>query len=100
MISKEVLALEPEVIAWRRHMHQNPELSFQEVKTTAYLTEELKKIPGLTLEFPTKTGVVAVLKGVQPGPAGLTEEPISVDGGKGKLFGQLPVGVKIQAQEK
>ena len=68
MISKEVLALEPDVIAWRRHMHQHPELSFQEVGTTAYLTEELKKIPGLTLEFPTKTGVVAVLKGVQPGP--------------------------------
>ena len=41
MISKEVLALEPDVIAWRRHMHQNPELSFQEVNTTAYLTEEL-----------------------------------------------------------
>ena len=68
MISKEVLALEPDVIAWRRHMHQNPELSFQEVNTTAYLTEGLKKIPGLTLEFPTKTGVVAVLKGAQPGP--------------------------------
>ena len=68
MISEEVLALEPDIIAWRRHMHQNPELSFQEVHTTAYLTEELKKIPGLTLEFPTKTGVVAVLKGVQPGP--------------------------------
>ena len=68
MISKEVLALERDVIAWRRHMHQYPELSFQEVSSTAYLTEELKKIPGLTLEFPTKTGVVAVLKGVQPGP--------------------------------
>ena len=68
MISEEVLALEPDIIAWRRHMHQNPELSFQEVHTTAYLTEELKKFPGLTLEFPTKTGVVAVLKGVQPGP--------------------------------
>ena len=31
MISEEVLALEPDIIAWRRHMHQNPELSFQEV---------------------------------------------------------------------
>ena len=29
MISEEVLALEPDIIAWRRHMHQNPELSFQ-----------------------------------------------------------------------
>lgn len=48
MISKEVLALERDVIAWRRHMHQYPELSFQEVSSTAYLTEELKKIPGLT----------------------------------------------------
>ncbi len=67
MISKEVLALEPELIAWRRHMHQYPELSFHEEQTTAYLTQELKKIPGLTLEFPTKTGVVAVLKGAQPG---------------------------------
>lgn len=67
MISKEVLALEPELIAWRRHMHQHPELSFHEEQTTAYLTQELKKIPGLTLEFPTKTGVVAVLKGAQPG---------------------------------
>ena len=54
MISEEVLALEPDIIAWRRHMHQNPELSFQEVHTTAYLTEELKKIPGLTLNFPPK----------------------------------------------
>ena len=26
MISEEVLALEPDIIAWRRHMHQNPEL--------------------------------------------------------------------------
>ena len=43
MISEEVLALEPDIIAWRRHMHQNPELSFQEVHTTAYLTEALKK---------------------------------------------------------
>ena len=39
-------------------------------------------------------------QGIQPGPAGLAEEPVGVDSGKGKLFGQLPVGVKIKAQGK
>ena len=67
MISKKVLELEPTLIAWRRHMHAYPELSFQETGTTAFLAEQLRKIPGLRLEFPTKTGVVAVLKGNRPG---------------------------------
>ena len=39
-------------------------------------------------------------QGVQAGPSGLAEEPIGVGGGKGELFRQLPVGVKIQAQEE
>lgn len=67
MISKEVLALESDMISWRRHLHQYPELSFQEVRTTAYLTGILEKIDGIELEFPTKTGVVAVLKGTSRG---------------------------------
>lgn len=67
MFSKEVLDLEPQIISWRRHLHAHPELSFEETETTCFLTEELKKIPGLTLEYPTKTGVVAVLKGTRPG---------------------------------
>ncbi len=68
MLSKKVQELEPRIIAWRRHLHADPELSFQEVRTTAFLAEELKKIPGLELSFPTKTGVVATLKGARPGP--------------------------------
>ncbi|NLU24650.1 MAG: amidohydrolase [Clostridiales bacterium] len=67
MFSQEVLALAPQVIQWRRRMHQHPELSFQEFSTTDFLKEELQKIPGLVLETPTKTGVVAVLKGTHPG---------------------------------
>lgn len=39
-------------------------------------------------------------QGVQPGPACFTEKPVGVGGGKGELFGQLPVGVKIKAQGK
>jgi len=37
-------AVEPKVIAWRRHIHQNPELSFQEVKTAAYIAEALRNV--------------------------------------------------------
>jgi len=67
MFLPKVQEMEPQIIAWRRHMHADPELSFQEFRTTAFLTEELRKIPGLKLSFPTKTGVVAVLKGARPG---------------------------------
>ena len=67
MFSKEVLELEPRLIQWRRALHQRPELSFEEVWTTEFLMEELGRIPGLTLQRPTKTGVVAVLRGDRPG---------------------------------
>ena len=67
MISKQVLDLEPQFVAWRRELHASPELSFQEVRTTEFLLEHLRRIPGLTIEQPTKTGVVAVLRGAHPG---------------------------------
>lgn len=69
MFSQEVLALEPQFIAWRRELHAAPELSFQEFRTTDFLLEHLRAIPGLELQRPTKTGVVAVLRGAYPGPA-------------------------------
>ena len=61
------LDLEPQFIAWRRELHAVPELSFQEVQTTEFLLKHLRSIPGLTIEQPTKTGVVAVLRGAHPG---------------------------------
>ncbi len=67
IFSKEVLAVMPRCIEWRRRLHQYPELSFEEYKTTAFLIEELRKIPGLELQMPTKTGVVAILRGAYPG---------------------------------
>lgn len=57
----------PHVVEWRRHLHQNPELGFAEVNTAAYIAERLR---GMGLEVRTgvgKTGIVAVLKGGLPG---------------------------------
>ena len=62
-------AAEPRVITWRRHIHQNAELSFQEVKTSAYIAEALRAMPGFEVQTGiAKTGIKAVLKGGKPGP--------------------------------
>ncbi len=58
----------PKVIEWRRHFHQNPELSNREYKTGAFVADYLKSL-GLEVRYPiAKTGVVAILKGGKPGP--------------------------------
>lgn len=62
-------AIEPQVIAWRRHIHENPELSFQEVRTAAYVAQALRALPGIEVFTGIgKTGVKAVLRGGRPGP--------------------------------
>ncbi len=58
----------PKVVQWRRHIHQNPELSNREFKTAKYIEVHLRS---LGLEVRTgiaKTGIIAILKGAKPGP--------------------------------
>jgi amidohydrolase len=59
--------LREQVVAWRRHLHQHPELGFQEHQTARYVEEQLRDMPGLHLSRPTETSVLAVLKGGKPG---------------------------------
>jgi amidohydrolase len=60
--------IETRVIEWRRHLHQNPELSNRETQTAAYIAEHLKKI-GLKVQTGVAhTGVVALLETGKPGP--------------------------------
>jgi len=67
MFSQEVLDIEPQVVAWRRRLHESPELSFEEQNTTAFVISELEKMPGVEIDTPTGTGAVAVLRGPRPG---------------------------------
>ena len=60
-------ALAPQLTAWRRHLHQHPELGFAEHETSAYIAAELSKLPHLTVSRPTATSVLAVLQGGKPG---------------------------------
>jgi amidohydrolase len=67
-IDRLAAAVEPELIAWRRHLHQHPELSNREVETAKYVVERLKSFGLEAQTGVAKTGVVALLKGGRPGP--------------------------------
>jgi amidohydrolase len=61
-------AVDSKVIAWRRDLHQHPELSNREVRTSKRVAEQLRKL-GLTVETGiARTGVVGILRSGQPGP--------------------------------
>jgi amidohydrolase len=66
----EVLAsgLDAKVVAWRRDIHQHPELSNRETRTAALVAKHLRAL-GLDVHTGiAHTGVAAVLKGGRPGP--------------------------------
>ncbi|KAI5915846.1 amidohydrolase [Thauera sp. 2A1] len=66
-IETRVGAIESKLIGWRRDIHQNPELSNQEVRTAKLVADHLRS---LGLEVKTGvggTGVVGILKGGKPG---------------------------------
>ncbi len=59
--------LEARAIAWRRHLHAYPELSFEEHETAAFVEQTLRSFGGLEIERPAATAVVARLRGARPG---------------------------------
>jgi amidohydrolase len=58
-----------QVVAWRRHLHQHPELSFHEHETSQFIADTLTAFGGLEVSRPTPTSVMARLTGgAGPGP--------------------------------
>lgn len=55
-----------EFIGVRHHIHANPELSYEEFKTCAFISEKLK-LWGIPFEIKATTGVVGLIKGKNPG---------------------------------
>jgi amidohydrolase len=71
VVSKHVRESFEQVVAWRRHLHRNPELSFQEKQTSEFVCAKLTEL-GVTFEKNVGGyGVVGVIEG---------------GGGKGKLI--------------
>jgi amidohydrolase len=61
-------AIEPKVIEWRRDIHQNPELSRKEFRTTKMIIEHLQRLGLEVKPSPSGTGVVAILRGQKAVP--------------------------------
>lgn len=55
----------PEVIANRRHLHANPELSFEEFNTSTFIKSKLDEL-GISYKSMANTGIVALIEGDKP----------------------------------
>lgn len=71
-VAEKVRALmkehEREFIETLKHLHRNPELSFQEYQTTAFIKEYLTALDIDILDIGLETGVIGLLKGSCDGP--------------------------------
>ena len=67
-IRQRAAQIEDKLIAWRRDIHDHPELGEQETRTAALVAAHLRNL-GLEVKTEVaRTGVVAILKGGKPGP--------------------------------
>ena len=55
-----------DIVAIRQHLHANPELSFQEYNTSAFVKQKLEEL-GLNPMIMADTGIVALVEGKNPG---------------------------------
>jgi amidohydrolase len=66
-VAAAAAAIEPEVIAWRRDLHQHPELGLAETRTAAFVAERLRAMGIEVEEGVGRTGVVGILRGTGAG---------------------------------
>lgn len=66
-IEQQANAVEADVIEWRRHFHQYPELSNREFETAAYIARFLESLDIEVQTGVAHTGVIGVLRGSKPG---------------------------------
>ncbi len=64
-IINKTTALHEKVIAYRHHLHQHPELSYQEHKTMQYISKQLDAIGIEHQTGVADTGIVAIIRGEQ-----------------------------------
>ena len=68
-VINRIAEFEPELRAWRRHLHTIPELDFDLYDTAAFVAARLREIGVDEIhEGIAKTGIVALIRGREPGP--------------------------------
>ncbi|CAH1210027.1 M20 family metallopeptidase [Paenibacillus sp. JJ-223] len=61
-------AQQPRLTEWRRDFHRNPEIGYEEVRTSSIVAEHLERLGLEVTRNVGKTGVVGVLRGETDGP--------------------------------
>lgn len=84
-LKSDMEEIAPELVDHFQWLHQHPELSYQEFRTTEYIKKELAKLPIKLLPIDSPVGVVGLLKGGKPGKcvalrADIDALPIPEDG--------------------
>jgi amidohydrolase len=67
-IERAAKATDAQVVAWRRDIHQHPELGNREFRTSKIVADELRRLGFEVRTGVAYTGVVGVLRGDRPGP--------------------------------
>lgn len=68
LIDQKATAIESKVVAWRRDIHQHPELGNREFRTAELIAKHLQSLGIEVQTGVAHTGVVGLLKGGKPGP--------------------------------
>jgi amidohydrolase len=67
-IDRLAAQIESKVVAWRRDLHQNPELGNRETRTAKVVADHLRNLGIEVKTAVAHTGVVGLLRGAKPGP--------------------------------
>ncbi len=67
-IEKLSSEIEAKAIAWRRNIHQHPELGYQEFRTAKFAADHLKSLGVQVRTGVAQTGVVGILRGEKDAP--------------------------------
>ncbi len=67
-MQRRVQQVMPNVVAWRRDIHQHPELGNRETRTAKIVADHLRALGMEVQTGVAHTGVVGVLRGGRPGP--------------------------------
>src|SRR5678815_5158041 len=68
LVDERAAALASKVVAWRRDIHEHPELGNREVRTSELSADHLRSLDLDVKPGVAHTGVVGVLRGGLPGP--------------------------------
>lgn len=64
----ELKPYEAKLIEYRRYLHQHPELSFEEVETSAFIEREMSALTHASISRPTPTSILVKFITGKPGP--------------------------------